>query len=457
MANGVLVQDQKRGEFYAQLTPSHVPAKRFDDDTAIPTEDVRLKNRNGWVFASLGLGAGPGSPGIAFADSSGNVRVTWFQRESAENWWDIAVWDTAGEMRLSLQLRPGQSPNLVVYPDDQCDSIRIGFRLAQAYAKGRSPPERARVAPFYANSPARSAAARGQSWARTMGGLGKLMDLSRHIRSSAFATCLLTIALGCAGCQKPSQSSAENRSLVRDRLKADETQFRGVCDPEHVSLPKERYAEEWQKLLDACEVAARPMANRGNSAAQYFIGEKFASDEKYEAAIPWLEKAATQGHTRAMNRLGYIYSTSTLNQDKGFKSNELVDGKKAVRWYRQSAEMGDARAMVELGSIYLDGVFVTTDYTEAIRWYERAAEAGDDNVSSATLMGLYNSDRLGAADRMNAYKWASINCADFGRAHGIRNDISCGLRDNLEEKMSREEISKAQQLASAWEKQFRKP
>jgi hypothetical protein len=72
-------------------------------------------------------------------------------------------------------------------------------------------------------------------------------------------------------------------------------------------------------------------------------------------------------------------------------------------------------------------------------------------------MGLYNSDRLGAADRMNAYKWASINCADFGRAHGIRNDISCGLRDNLEEKMSREEISKAQQLASAWEKQFRKP
>jgi len=46
-----------------------------------------------------------------------------------------------------------------------------------------------------------------------------------------------------------------------------------VCDPEHASIPRERYAEEWEKLLVACDVAARPLAGKGNSAAQFFVGK----------------------------------------------------------------------------------------------------------------------------------------------------------------------------------------
>jgi hypothetical protein len=112
--------------------------------------------------------------------------------------------------------------------------------------------------------------------------------------------------------------------------------------------------------------------------------------------------------------------------------------------------------MLGLGRIYFDGVFVTPNYQEAIRWFEKAAEAGDDNTSSVALLGIYSSDRLGAPDKLQAYKWASINCADFGRQFGKRNDLTCGVRDDLEGKMNAEEILKGQQMAAAWEKQFRK-
>lgn len=243
-----------------------------------------------------------------------------------------------------------------------------------------------------------------------------------------------------------------------NKAKLDEAQFRRVCDVEHVfdSLPAARYAAEWEKTLAACAVAARPMAISGNSAAQAFLGVQLERDEKYESALPWLEKAASQGHTEAMNRLGYMYSANELHRGSGFRRNPLVDGKKALSWYRRSAELGNAQAMLQLGNIYLDGVFVTTDYREAIQWYEKAVEAGEDRESAATLMGIYSSDRLGAVDKIQAYKWASVDCADFGRKNGVRNDISCGLRDELEAKMKPDEISKAQQLASEWEKRFRK-
>jgi hypothetical protein len=98
--------------------PSPSPVKQFDDPDVIPTEDLHLRDRNGWVFAAMGLGA-TGDPGIAFADSKG-VRLVWFQHKSdlEPDWWELAVWDGKGYLRLDIKARPGQPLDLVVYPDD---------------------------------------------------------------------------------------------------------------------------------------------------------------------------------------------------------------------------------------------------------------------------------------------------------------------------------------------------
>ena len=108
--DGVTVSDSTRGAILAQwknsmrrdegllsrlrglFVPSHITVKGFDDPDTVPTEDVRLRNRHGWVFASLGLAAS-GSPGVAFADSSGAVRLTWFQHKGIAE--TLAEWIAA--------------------------------------------------------------------------------------------------------------------------------------------------------------------------------------------------------------------------------------------------------------------------------------------------------------------------------------------------------------------------
>jgi hypothetical protein len=125
------VSDLKRGYVFGEwkdltafdrLLISFLPSRglRFDDSWVVPTEDLHLRNREGWVFGSLGLAAN-GDPGIALADARGTVRAAWFERgqlgKGELDGWDLAVWDKAGVMRLSLQLRPEESPNLVSYAD----------------------------------------------------------------------------------------------------------------------------------------------------------------------------------------------------------------------------------------------------------------------------------------------------------------------------------------------------
>jgi hypothetical protein len=128
-ANAAYVSDLKRGFIFVpwkdlttwtRLRHSLMSSrgKRFDDSPNVPTEDVRLRNRQGWVFASLGLSSN-GDPGIALADSNGSVRLTFFQRQlGQQNWWDLAIWDVAGDMRVSVELRPGFPPDVVHFADD---------------------------------------------------------------------------------------------------------------------------------------------------------------------------------------------------------------------------------------------------------------------------------------------------------------------------------------------------
>jgi hypothetical protein len=114
--------------------------KRFDDPDAIPTEDLRLRNRRGWLFASMGLGSS-GSPGIVFADASGAVRVAWFQHRAADvrepDWWEIVVRGKTGQQRLNLQLRPGEPPDLALFADD------IGTQYALDFGSNKLVPSEA--------------------------------------------------------------------------------------------------------------------------------------------------------------------------------------------------------------------------------------------------------------------------------------------------------------------------
>jgi hypothetical protein len=131
------VWDFKRGSIYGAWTDlsewdrtrnQFLPSRgiHFYDDAALPSEDIHLRNRDGWVFASLGTTA-TGDPALALADAQGSVRLMWALRrgvQEADWWWDVAVWDKAGIMRMNLELRRGQKPDLVLFAD------RLGTQYA---------------------------------------------------------------------------------------------------------------------------------------------------------------------------------------------------------------------------------------------------------------------------------------------------------------------------------------
>jgi hypothetical protein len=97
------------------LAQFQTSSKSFDD--VIPREELRLRNRQGWEFASMGL-TESGDPGIALADAKGVVRGVWVQRRSLDSdWWEFSIFDKMGCLRVSLELHPGQAPNLTFLAD----------------------------------------------------------------------------------------------------------------------------------------------------------------------------------------------------------------------------------------------------------------------------------------------------------------------------------------------------
>jgi TPR repeat protein len=109
-------------------------------------------------------------------------------------------------------------------------------------------------------------------------------------------------------------------------------------------------------------------AKQGNAEAQYRFGRELARAEKYQDAVGWLTKAATQGHVLAQTILGNFYLTG---------DQIPKDYAKALMWNTKAAEQGNVDAQVSLGYMYEEGFGVAKDRDAAISWLKKAAAQGD--------------------------------------------------------------------------------
>lgn len=120
-------------------------------------------------------------------------------------------------------------------------------------------------------------------------------------------------------------------------------------------------------------LAARPIAElrtaaqAGDADAQYELAEVYRMGRGVtadpEAAIMWYRRAATKGHARASDELGF-----TL-----FAHGER---REAIPYIEKAAARGDARAFYLLGTSHFNGDYVTKDWPLAYAQTSRAAEAG---------------------------------------------------------------------------------
>lgn len=211
--------------------------------------------------------------------------------------------------------------------------------------------------------------------------------------------------------------------------------------------------------MQRCDKRMRRLGMQGNSAAQKWLAAE-ARDKQHdlETAILWLDRAANQGDTEAMNSLAAIYAGNARQPG----SDPVVDGNKALYWYSKSASLQDANAMGAIAAIYEEGRLTGQNSSEAMVWYELAAKSaasakkGRTGLSDfAVMLGdLYYNGAGVEHDKIQAYEWYIIGCADAARLnkHG---ESSCASRDRLASELSPVDAAKAQALAADWQKLHR--
>ena len=116
-------------------------------------------------------------------------------------------------------------------------------------------------------------------------------------------------------------------------------------------------------------------AEQGNAGSQYNIGNMYTkgngTNMDVAQAVIWYEKAASQGHIKAAYKLGLANY-----EGSGVRKN----GKQARKWFGIAADNGYAPAQYYLGKIYAGGYGVRRDYSEALNWFTRAVDGGFDQA-----------------------------------------------------------------------------
>ncbi len=253
--------------------------------------------------------------------------------------------------------------------------------------------------------------------------------------------------------RQPVRHPKDPRKEQETKLNRDQLQFLAI---------RARVCRKADPTAARCQEQIKQLAARGNSAAQKWLGTE-ARDNQHELqmAVFWFEQAANQGDTDAMNSLGAIYGGSARQPDATV-SDALADPMKALYWYGKSASLGDPDAMGAIAGIYQKGQLAPQNPHEAILWYEFASNAVASirrgRAASTNFAGVlgdiyYNGSGVDP-DKVQAYEWYAIACADATRLK-IRGDASCATRNNVGGELSPVETAKAQALAAEWRKLHR--
>jgi clan AA aspartic protease (TIGR02281 family) len=112
----------------------------------------------------------------------------------------------------------------------------------------------------------------------------------------------------------------------------------------------------------------KPVAEKGEAAAQYQLGLLYAEDKDLPEAAHYYKLAAEQDHHEAQARLALLNCNGT-----GVPKN----AGECIRLFKLAAEAGVTLAEVNLASRYLTGDGVSTNHHEAARLAGKAADKGD--------------------------------------------------------------------------------
>ncbi len=201
---------------------------------------------------------------------------------------------------------------------------------------------------------------------------------------------------------------------------------------------KRRYVRKI-RILFAGLVAAAAIAGVA-VAGPFEDGLAAAQKGDYAMALQLWRPLADRGDADAQYNLGVMY-----NNGDGVAQNYS----EALKWHRKAAAQGNGNAQFHLGLMYDRGRGMTRDYTEAAKWYRLAANQGVA-VAQYKLGVMYHDGQGVPRDYVQAYMWFNVAAGQFPDSDGEDRDNAIKARDFVASKMSRAEITRAQELARQW-------
>ena len=176
---------------------------------------------------------------------------------------------------------------------------------------------------------------------------------------------------------------------------------RAEAPPKDPELAAAKGAYDAAEYPEAAKLL-RPLAEKGNPAAQFLLGEAFffglGVERNDTQAANWYAAAARAGNTEALYRLGYLYATG---------QGVAYDASAAERNLLAAANKGHRAAIVLLGDFYHEGLYRKENEVLARRWLNRAAMTGDIEAMYKLGRRLMTPETL-ATDFRRAYAWLYI-------------------------------------------------
>ena len=203
-------------------------------------------------------------------------------------------------------------------------------------------------------------------------------------------------------------------------------------------------ANEYKKALKILN----PLAKKGDIWAQWTLGimhrDGIGLPQNYNLAFKWHSKAAKKGFVNAQFSIGVMYLNG-LGVSKNFKI--------AKDWFIKASDQKHKVAPHNIGVMYDEGHGVTQDDLLAFKWYSKAAERG--YIQAQYNLGVLLLDEQSPLKNyIKSHMWINLSYL-----HANDKEISSRSRNTLsklEKTMTKEQIVKAQELASqCYEKKFK--
>ena len=181
-------------------------------------------------------------------------------------------------------------------------------------------------------------------------------------------------------------------------------------------------------------LAAVSLVACAGARADFQDGMEAYKSGNYLYAFDEFRALALGGDAAAQYRLGVMYA-------KG--QGVPQDDKQAAAWYIKAAIQDDAMAQFAIAEMYRQGIGVPQDEKQARTWYLEAADHGFPKAQYTVGLMYANGEGV-PRDFIQAYKWLSL-----------AGEMAISSKEWVEEKMTPEQIKKAQTLAQEWLAKFK--